>query len=259
MRYRFCEFTVDDSTFELRSNGEPVAIEPKALDVLLFLIARRDAVVSSRELLDTIWPDTIVTANALTRAVSQLRRVLHDAPRSPRIIVTVPRRGYRFAAAVTEERVVIPAPPPRAVQHRLSVAAMVACAILSLCISSSGRRQAFEPVVVAHHPAPAVPVVVHLQEEPPRARPAVADKKATSKGSTSAPVKNANLTYRKNLDHRSARTKPVAAARSAKMGNKLFEVGSRGGTVKNPRSGWPLSKKTGAIEQSPAGKFAPVS
>ena len=57
--------------------------------------------MTKEELLDTVWGDTFVTPNVLTRAIAQLRRALGDDAREARYIGTVARRGYRFIAALT--------------------------------------------------------------------------------------------------------------------------------------------------------------
>ena len=74
----------------------PLELEPKALEVLLFLIERRERLVLKEELLDGVWRDTFVTPNALTRVIAQLRKALGDDAQEARVIETVPRKGYRF-------------------------------------------------------------------------------------------------------------------------------------------------------------------
>ena len=104
--------------------GVPLDLEPKALEVLLFLIERRERMVLKEELLDGVWRDTFVTPNALTRVIAQLRKALGDDAQEARVIETVPRKGYRFLPAVSTvpsnggARAVVPAKPataPRAV------------------------------------------------------------------------------------------------------------------------------------------------
>src|SRR5262245_59463895 len=87
---------------QVRRAGQDVALEPKAFDVLRFLIEHRDRLVTKDELLDHVWRDTFVTPNALTRAVAQLRKALGDEAREARIVETVAKRGYRFIAPVTD-------------------------------------------------------------------------------------------------------------------------------------------------------------
>ncbi|HEX3184959.1 MAG TPA: winged helix-turn-helix domain-containing protein [Pyrinomonadaceae bacterium] len=74
---------------------------PKALDVLLVLVRRRDIIVSREELLETVWRDTFVEEGNINYTVSLLRKVLDKGDKG-RFIQTVPKRGYRFVADVLE-------------------------------------------------------------------------------------------------------------------------------------------------------------
>jgi tetratricopeptide (TPR) repeat protein len=78
-----------------------VPISDRHLDVLIALITRSGLVVSKDELVTAGWPDVAVTDNSLEQAISTLRRQLGPAADGTPYIETVPRRGYRFAAAVT--------------------------------------------------------------------------------------------------------------------------------------------------------------
>ena len=77
-RYEFGAFLLDVSNQRLLRAGEPVAITPKTLDLLLLLIRRRDRVVSKGELMRELWPDTIVEEANLTQQVFNLRKVLDE-------------------------------------------------------------------------------------------------------------------------------------------------------------------------------------
>jgi DNA-binding winged helix-turn-helix (wHTH) protein/predicted ATPase len=100
--YRFGEFQIDDTLYELRRAGEPVELQPKVFDLLLYLVRQRDRVVARDELLEQVWAGVVVNEEALTRAVYAVRRALGDAGASPRIVQTVRRRGLRFVADVEE-------------------------------------------------------------------------------------------------------------------------------------------------------------
>jgi DNA-binding winged helix-turn-helix (wHTH) protein/tetratricopeptide (TPR) repeat protein len=99
--YRFDQFEVDDREFRLTEGGAPVQVEPKVLRLLVYLIENRSRLVRKQELLDAVWPDAIVTENALTRAIVLLRKALNEDSRVPRYLETVPTVGYRFVATVT--------------------------------------------------------------------------------------------------------------------------------------------------------------
>ncbi len=94
--YRFGDVEVDASGREVRRAGTRVSLEPKALDVLLLLLAEAGRVVDKRRLLRDVWADVHVTDSSLARAVTQVRRALGDDIRAPRYVETVPTRGYRF-------------------------------------------------------------------------------------------------------------------------------------------------------------------
>src|ERR1700722_2717469 len=101
MVYRFDQFEVDDREFRLAEDGTQVQVEPKVLRLLVYLIENRNRLVRKQELLDAVWPDAIVTENALTRAIGLLRKALNEDGRVPRYIETIPTAGYRFIANVT--------------------------------------------------------------------------------------------------------------------------------------------------------------
>jgi TolB-like protein len=77
-----------------------VHVEPKRMDVLMLLIEVAPGVVSIEQLLQSVWRNTVVGDGVVHQAVSHLRRALHDDPRQPRCIETIPRRGYRLIAGI---------------------------------------------------------------------------------------------------------------------------------------------------------------
>jgi Tol biopolymer transport system component/DNA-binding winged helix-turn-helix (wHTH) protein len=105
--YRFGEVEVEVAGREVRRSGERVPLEPKALDVLLLLLADAGRVVDKRRLLREVWADVHVTDSSLARAVTQVRRAIGDDPKTPRFVETVPTRGYRFIGrlAATDDAV----------------------------------------------------------------------------------------------------------------------------------------------------------
>jgi Tol biopolymer transport system component/DNA-binding winged helix-turn-helix (wHTH) protein len=110
--YDFEDVRVDVRRMVVLRKGAPVSLEPKAFDVLVFLIEHRDRLVTKDELLDAVWHDTFVTPNVLTRVVAQLRKALGDDAFEARYIETASRRGYRFIATVSVVDAVAPATTP---------------------------------------------------------------------------------------------------------------------------------------------------
>lgn len=100
--FEFGEFRLDAARRLLFRDGQPVRILPKAVDLLISLVMRRDEVVTKEALLAAVWPDTFVEEANLPQNISVLRKALGESPQEHRFIVTVPRRGYRFGAPVRE-------------------------------------------------------------------------------------------------------------------------------------------------------------
>ena len=78
-------------------------IEPKAMEVLLALVNTAPDPITPTELLEQVWPDTVVVDNVVHKAVARLRRALGDDPQNPKYIETIPRRGYRLIAPVEKD------------------------------------------------------------------------------------------------------------------------------------------------------------
>jgi DNA-binding winged helix-turn-helix (wHTH) protein/Tol biopolymer transport system component len=98
--FRIGEFHVEPSLYRVRGPAGTVRLEPKVMHVLLCLTEHRDQVVSKDRLMRAVWPDTFVTDDVLTRAISELRRVFGDDVKHPRVIETIPKGGYRLMASV---------------------------------------------------------------------------------------------------------------------------------------------------------------
>ena len=94
--YLFDDVRVELQTFRVLKAGSFVALEPKAFDVLVFLIEHRGRLVGKDELLDAVWKDATVTPNAMTRVIAQLRKAIGDDAKEARYIETMPTRGYRW-------------------------------------------------------------------------------------------------------------------------------------------------------------------
>src|SRR5262249_61200283 len=70
------------------------------MGVLVCLAEHAGQVIPKEKLVQTVWPDTFVSDDALTRAISELRRVFGDDAKDPQVIQTIAKRGYRLLAPV---------------------------------------------------------------------------------------------------------------------------------------------------------------
>ena len=100
MQYRFEEFVFDTAQFVLQRDGQRVDVQPQVLKLLTYLLENRDRVVSRAELIDKMFGQRVVTDNALTVRVRDLRRALSDNKKPQQIVATIPGIGYRFIAPV---------------------------------------------------------------------------------------------------------------------------------------------------------------
>jgi TolB-like protein/DNA-binding winged helix-turn-helix (wHTH) protein len=112
-RYAFGSFLLERAQERvLRSDGTPLALTPRLFSALLFFVEHPGELLDKASIMDTVWPGLVVEENNLNQVVWGLRRSLGDDAHGSRFIETVPRRGFRFVAAVA----VLPAdgawPPP---------------------------------------------------------------------------------------------------------------------------------------------------
>ena len=100
--FAFGDFVLDVSLLELRHKGVVCHLQPKPLDLLLYLVVHRDRVVMREELFARLWRGTRVTENALSQAIACVRSAL--GPLAVHAITSVRGRGYRFVLPVVERR-----------------------------------------------------------------------------------------------------------------------------------------------------------
>lgn len=102
MIYRFGDCEVDAARFELRRQGATLPVEPQVLEVLLYLIERRDRAVTRQELFNNLWRGRIVTDSALNSRIKAARAAIGDDGETQARIRTLHRTGYRFVGVVEE-------------------------------------------------------------------------------------------------------------------------------------------------------------
>jgi TolB-like protein len=98
----FGQYRLEIERRELRCGAELIELEPKAFDLLAFLVQHRNRVVSKDDLLQAVWHGRIVSESALTTRLNAVRRALGDDGSAQRLIRTFTRKGIRFVGEVTE-------------------------------------------------------------------------------------------------------------------------------------------------------------
>ena len=140
--FRLGPWRVEPGLNRISCNGSSLRLEPKVMEVLVCLAGQPGEPVTKKQLLRTVWPDTFVSDDVLTRSISELRRVFADDAKDAHFIQTIPKRGYRLIAPVVGVEQVPPTRPskppiPEAIpgsprHERIRVFALVAGAVLFL-------------------------------------------------------------------------------------------------------------------------------
>ncbi len=94
------DWNVDPRLLQISNGKEVRKLEARSMQILLYLASKEGGVVSKQELHEAIWGEILVTENALTRAVSRLRKALGDDPLNPSYIDTISKSGYRLIASI---------------------------------------------------------------------------------------------------------------------------------------------------------------
>ena len=104
MLYLFEDYALDIDRRELRRAGALISIEPKAFDLLAYVIENRARVVTKDDLIAGVWEGRIVSDSAMTTRLNAARSAVADSGEEQRLIKTLPRRGIRFVGVVREEQ-----------------------------------------------------------------------------------------------------------------------------------------------------------
>jgi predicted ATPase/DNA-binding winged helix-turn-helix (wHTH) protein len=99
---QFGMFWLDTGNECLLRGDKPIALPPKPFAVLRYLVEHPGRLITHDELLEALWPETYVQPQVLRTYMLDLRKALNDDPVQPQFIQTVPKRGYRFLACVTD-------------------------------------------------------------------------------------------------------------------------------------------------------------
>jgi len=105
-RFKIDDWTVDpDLGRVFNDKNEETRLEPKAMEVLVYLAKRAGEAVTRQELEGNVWSGTVVSYEALSVTINKIRKALGDTSRKPRYIETLSKRGYRLIAPVIHESV----------------------------------------------------------------------------------------------------------------------------------------------------------
>jgi len=124
-----------------RADGTPVPLTPRLFDALIYFVEHPGVLLDKDTLMAALWPGQVVEENNLNQTVAALRRALGDDASTPRYILTVPRRGFRWLAEARPADAVA-AEPPAAAAGAVTTAAAPAAPARPASAASAGRRVA---------------------------------------------------------------------------------------------------------------------
>lgn len=127
--YQFDDYTLNTATFELRRNNRVIELEPKLFQILSALVRHHPRVITKEELLNDIWGGRVVTPNAISRAIYQLRKII-DSDHAATLIKTVRGVGYQLDCPVIPQNSAVKNPKPRHINTRYFLLGLFIVALL---------------------------------------------------------------------------------------------------------------------------------
>lgn len=98
--YRFGDYELDAGQFQITHHGEVQLVEPRSIDLLIYLVENRERVVTKDEILDNVWNGRVVTESSIFTSIKQLRRAVGDDGKTQNAIRTVHGRGFQFVGQI---------------------------------------------------------------------------------------------------------------------------------------------------------------
>jgi class 3 adenylate cyclase len=94
---------IDASSCRIARNGEEKRLEPRSMELLLYLVDHPDQVVTREVIEENVWQGRVVGYDALSASIAKIRKAFGDSSKQPRVIETIPKVGYRLIAPVVVE------------------------------------------------------------------------------------------------------------------------------------------------------------
>lgn len=101
--YRFAGLELDTSRFQLRRDGKVLAVQPQVFDVLHYLVAHHDRIVTKDELFEKVWKERVVSEATLSSRIKVVRQLIGDTGKGQELLRTMRHQGFRYVGPVEAE------------------------------------------------------------------------------------------------------------------------------------------------------------
>jgi TolB-like protein/DNA-binding winged helix-turn-helix (wHTH) protein len=151
--FKIGEWLVTPALNQIGSNGSSTRVEPKAMQVLVYL-AEHQGVVSKEQLISSVWPDVFVSEDVLPGCISALRKAFKDNARRPTVIETIHKNGYRLLLPVQRSNgtgqvaSTIPTSRAKSLRWRVLAAVIAAAALILAAFVWVPSRTRYDSVAV---------------------------------------------------------------------------------------------------------------
>lgn len=95
--FRIGAWLIQPQLHTIARDAQVTHVEPKAMQVLVYLAEHADQVVPKERLISAVWTDTFVTDDVLIRCISELRKAFDEDAKDPKVIGTIPRGGIDWS------------------------------------------------------------------------------------------------------------------------------------------------------------------
>jgi TolB-like protein/class 3 adenylate cyclase len=114
------DWHIDPSACQISRGDKSVKLEPKVMDLLVYMSQRPGEVLTRDDMEENVWQGMVIGYDALTNAIIKLRKAFNDNARDPSIIETLPKKGYRLIAELSYPAVAEDSGEYRAVERKLT-------------------------------------------------------------------------------------------------------------------------------------------
>ncbi|KPV94706.1 Transcriptional activator CadC [Pseudoalteromonas sp. P1-9] len=135
--FYIADFKVEPEKNKVSLPKAEFRLEPRVMSILCYLVKHQGEVLSKEQILAALWPNQSLEPELVTKAVFEIRKILNDNPKTPRVIETIPRKGYIFIGKINiKERKLSTA--------NISLVGVFACIVAAFLYTNNTQRNGID-------------------------------------------------------------------------------------------------------------------